>query len=305
MDPGAGGRREDGPLLCVVDGGATGTRVRLHRADGSVAGSAEAGPSSLTLGVDRAWRNIRAAVAGAAGGERLPAGSRVAAALAGSRSPERRAAFLSGDGLGCEVVLLSDGYASLLGALEGAAGSVVAVGTGIAARRLHPDGRVSAICGWGFPAADEGSGAWIGHRAVQAHLRRRDGRAVEPSALFARLDRRLGADREALLTWLVAADPTAYAALAPEVVAAAREGDALAERILGDAAREVASTVQALDRDGPDGMGGAVALLGGLAPIVAERLPEPMRARLTPPKGNALDGALMVLTGRAPPETPA
>jgi glucosamine kinase len=290
-------------ILCVVDGGASGTRVRLHGPDGAALGEGAAGPSSLTLGVEWAWASIRAAVAEAAAAAGLPSrggpGWRVAAGLAGSRSPGRRRAFLDANPLSCEVVLVSDGYASLLGALGGEPGSVVAVGTGIAARRLHPDGRTTAIAGWGFPAADEGSGAWIGLRAVQAHLRRRDGRAVEPSALLDEVGRRLGPTREAALDWLLAADSTAYAALAPSVVAAAARGDGLARRILDEAAREVGATVDALDGGEP---GGPLALLGGLAPVMAERLAPAHAARLVPPRGTALDGALRILTGRAPLE---
>ena len=290
-------------ILCVADGGATGTRVRLHDGSGALLASSRAGPSSLTLGVDGAWRSLLAAIEEAAGAAGLGApggpGWRVAAALAGSRSAQRRTAFLAGNPLACEIVLMSDGYAALLGALGRASGSVVVVGTGIAARRLHPDGRVTAICGWGFPVADEGSGAWIGHRAAQAFLRHRDGRSRTPSALHAEVEARLGTDREAVLEWLLSATATDYAGLAPSVVAAAARGDALAGGILADAASEVASVIGALDGDAAAEV---VALLGGLAPVVAGRLPTCVQARLVPARGGALDGALDVLTGRAPEE---
>ena len=294
------------PVLCVVDGGGTGTRVRLHDPRGAPLSDARAGPSSLTLGVEPAWRNIAAAIAEAAaaaglaglGGPRL----RVGAALAGSRSAERLAAFLALNPLGCEITVLSDGYATLLGALGGEPGSVVAVGTGIAAGRLHRDGRVTALGGWGFPAADEGSGAWIGLRAVQGYLRHHDGRPVAASALFPELARGLGTDRDAVLAWLLGADATRYAALAPAVVAAAGAGDGFASRILGEAASEVAAMIHALDRDAPSEV---VALSGGLAPVLAGRLPRPVRERLVPARGTALDGALRVLTGLAPADVAA
>ena len=304
-----------GLVLCVVDGGGTGTRVRLHDAGGAALASARSGPSSLTLGVEQAWRNVAAAIAEAAAavglaglagpGEVAGPRLRVCAALAGSRSAERRAAFLALAPPGCEITVVSDGYAALLGALDGCPGSVVAVGTGIAARRLHHDGRVTALGGWGFPAADEGSGAWIGLRAVQSYLRHHDGRSDAPSALFAELADRLGTGREAVLAWLLGADSTRYAALAPAVVAAAEAGDALACGILDEAAREVAAMIGALDRAAPDGLGDPVALTGGLAPVLSGRLPRAMLERLVPAKGTALDGALRVLMGRAPAEAGA
>ena len=294
------------PVLCAVDGGGTGTRVRLHDARGTPLASARAGPSSLTLGVEQAWRNVRAAIAEAAAEAGLPGlcgpRLRVAAALAGSRSAERRAAFLAADPLGCEIVLISDGYAALLGALDGAPGSVVAVGTGIAARRLHACGRVRAITGWGFPAGDEGSGAWIGHRAVAAYLRHADGRPTEPSALLPALAARIGAARGEILAWLIEADATRYAALAPLVAAAAAGGDAPAAAILDAAAAEVAVAIEALDAGDPSP---AVALVGGLAPVLEGRLPGAIRARLVPARGTALDGALKVLLGTAPAEAAA
>ena len=76
--------------LCVVDGGGTGTRLRLHDAGGAVLGEGRSGPSSLTLGVEQAWRHIGAALAEAARGAglaRTPAGLRIAAALAGFAQP--------------------------------------------------------------------------------------------------------------------------------------------------------------------------------------------------------------------------
>ena len=94
----------------------------------------------------------------------------------------------------------------------------------------------------------------------------------------------------------------------PLVVAAAEAGDALACRILEEAASEVAATIGALDRGGPGGPGAPgdpVALTGGLAPVLAGRLPRPIRDRLVPARGTALDGALKVLMGLAPAEAAA
>ncbi|HLO96322.1 MAG TPA: hypothetical protein VK195_18595, partial [Burkholderiaceae bacterium] len=45
-----------------VDGGGTGTRVKLADAAGHVLGQGEAGPSALGQGVPQAWRHIREAL---------------------------------------------------------------------------------------------------------------------------------------------------------------------------------------------------------------------------------------------------
>jgi len=45
-----------------VDGGGTGTRVRLAARDGAALGIGEAGPSALGQGVAQAWRNVSQAI---------------------------------------------------------------------------------------------------------------------------------------------------------------------------------------------------------------------------------------------------
>ncbi len=288
-------------VFAVVDGGATGTRVRLHDPARRLLGEGAGGPSSLTLGVDQAWQNIGAALrealrqAGLDGARRPPL--RLAAGLAGARSPSNRAAFRAGDPFGCaSIVIVTDGYASMVGALGGAPGVAAAVGTGVTAYALHPDGRVVESSGWGFPAGDEGGGAWIGHRAIQAFLKWQDGRLREDSALFDRLPRQVGGDFDAIQVWLRDARSTQFASLAPVVVAAAEAGDALAARILDAAADEVALAIAAVDA--PAGSDMPLALLGGLADVIAPRIEPALGRRLIRARGSALDGLLQIALER-------
>lgn len=290
-------------VLVAVDGGATGTRVRLHGSGGALLAGAEAGASSLTLGLEQAWRNIGAAIREAAASADIDlarADLRIGLGLAGSRNPMRRADFRSADPFGADLVIFTDGYASLVGALDGEPGTVIAVGTGVAGHRLLPDGSVREAGGWGFPVGDEGGGAWMGHRAMQAYLKHLDGRRAIASLLFRRIEGHIGESLAQLQTWLLEASATEYAALAPHVVAAAAEGDPLANGILDAAAAEMMELLTALEPHG--GHRTPLSLLGGLAPVLAPRLPETTRARLSPAKGTALDGALRVLLGRSPPE---
>ena len=289
-------------LLIAVDGGATGTRARIADARGRALGAGEAGPGSLTLGVDRAWTNVRAAIAEATRTGGLPCapeGTRYGFALAGSRHPGNRAAFLAAKPPGCSVRLMTDGHASLIGALGGRPGSVVAVGTGTAGHRLFADGTSIAVDGWGFPAGDEGSGAWIGLEAARLHLRAVDGRMPAAGVLAEALADRLGRSVGTIQDALVGAASTTYAALAPPVIEAADAGDPAAIGILRRAGTEIGRTIAALDRDDP---APAVALIGGLAPALAAWLPPNHHDRLVPVRGTALDGVLLVLTGAAPEE---
>ena len=56
----------NGPLRIGVDGGGTGTRVRLEAVDGRLIGVGRGGPSALGQGVEAAWRQIQVAIADAA-----------------------------------------------------------------------------------------------------------------------------------------------------------------------------------------------------------------------------------------------
>lgn len=286
--------------LIAIDGGGTGTRVRVTDAEGRVRGEATAGPASLTLGVEQAWASIGEAI-DRAGVDRHRTGGAVAvaAALAGSRNRENRARFHALNPLGVPVVVMTDGHASLIGALAGRPGTVAAVGTGVAVHRLHPDGRVSSCSGWGFPAGDEGSGAWIGQRAIAWHLRHLDGRDGRESLLGPVLAGRVGSQAGEIQAWLLGAPSTRYASLAPLVIDAAAGGDAVAGGILDAAAAEISCGIDALDRPEP---AARVALTGGLGPVLAERLPPGLRRRLVAPEGGALDGLILILRGLAPGE---
>jgi glucosamine kinase len=171
---------------------------------------------------------------------------------------------------------------------------VLAIGTGVTAYALRPDGSVREASGWGFPAGDEGGGAWIGHRALQAYLKHLDGRHPAPSVLFDAIPAVTGGDFDAIQTWLRTARATQYAALAPAVVEAAASGDPLADAILAAAAAELDACIAAVESAGP---GPVVALLGGLAATFAPRLAASTRARLAPPRGTALDGLVRILAG--------
>jgi len=294
----------DSDLLIAVDGGATGTRACVADAGGRMLGAGTGGPGSLTLGIDPAWASVRTAVAAALAEAGLrsdaAAAARHAYALAGSRHPRNLAAFRAARPPDVAPAIMTDGYASLIGALGGRPGSVIAVGTGVAAHRLFADGTSVAVDGWGFPAGDEGSGAWIGLEAVRLYLRAVDGRGPADGPLAEAVAGRLGRDIGTIQDWLVGAPSTKYATLAPAVVEAAQAGDGAASDILARAGAALDRAAAGLDRDEP---APALALTGGLAAALSSRLSAANRDRLVAAAGSALDGVILVMTGRAPAET--
>lgn len=114
-----------------IDGGASNTRAKLLDADGAVRTATLAKPSSLTLGVDDAWRHIAEVLHAVGIGPEAYATTHLACALAGSRRAAGRAAFRALCPSFASLTLCSDGHATVLGAHAGQPGAAIAIGTGI------------------------------------------------------------------------------------------------------------------------------------------------------------------------------
>jgi glucosamine kinase len=272
-----------------VDGGGTGTRVRVWTSGGSLIGHGEAGPSALAQGVAQAWTHIGEAVARAfhAAGLPVPAPRHcvLGLGLAGAVAPHLAAAFFRAAPEYALIVLETDSRTALMGAHEGRPGAIIAVGTGTVGEALHADGHRVAVSGWGFPVGDEGSGAWMGLRAMQIAHRALDGRAPA-GALAQAVWRRTSDRRDTLLEWASRAGQNDYAQLAPLVFDCAGT-DAAAAALLRDTAQEIEDMALALD----PALSLPIALLGSIGQRMVDRLPAPLRARLVAPAGDAVDGA--------------
>ncbi|MGJ7917726.1 BadF/BadG/BcrA/BcrD ATPase family protein [Massilia sp. LXY-6] len=283
--------------LIGVDGGGTGTRVRLARADGAEIAQGAGGPSGLGLGIARAWDAVQQAVAAAfaAGGVQQPSPERLAIGLglAGVHNKQWAAEFTAANPGYAAIRLETDGFTTLMGAHGGAPGAIVAIGTGSVGEVLFADGTRREVGGWGFPAGDEASGGWIGLRAI-AHIEQvLDGR--RPRSAFAdSVIEACGGHRDAIQVWLGKASQTAYASLAPLVLRHADDpaaGDPAARAILLDAGREVAAIAHALDPDAAL----PLALCGGLGAALRNFLPAGLLARATAPQGDSAAGALRMI----------
>lgn len=284
-------------FLLGVDGGGTGTRVRLARADGTEIGAGRAGPSALAHGIDNAWTAISSAVAQAftQAGVAVPdlSTAAIGLGLAGVHNRIWAAEFVAANpGYGA-IELATDSTTTLLGAHAGAPGVIVAIGTGSVGQAQLPDGTLREAGGWGFPAGDEASGGWIGLRAVNLIERVIDGRAPSSpfaDALIAACGASAGNARDAIQVWLGRANQTAYAQLAPIVVAHAGTDDS-ARAILAAAGLEVADLAHALDPTGQL----PLALCGGLGAPLRAYLPADLAARCGTPQGDAASGALRLI----------
>jgi N-acetylmuramic acid 6-phosphate etherase len=197
------------------------------------------------------------------------------------------------------VVVDVDGAAAVAGAHLGGPGLVLISGTGSACYGRGGDGSAWRAGGWGPWMGDEGSGTWIGREGLTAVVRARDGRGP-PTTLGERLLAATGcAEPDDLMyrVHVLGLDRRATAALAPEVMAVAAAGDAVAEEILSRAVEHLLDAVEAcrvaLSLARPP-----LALTGGVALAMRARIERGLRARqvavdlvearLSPPFGAAL-----------------
>jgi glucosamine kinase len=281
--------------LIGVDGGGTGTRVRLARF--SPGGAVElaqgtSGPSGLGLGIARAWASVQDAVAQAfaAAAIEQPSFERMAIGLglAGVHNGQWAQAFVDADPGYAALRLETDAFSTLLGAHSGNPGAIVAIGTGSVGEVLLPDGTRREVGGWGFPAGDEASGGWIGLAAINHIEQVLDGRRPGGAFADAVIDA-CGGSRAAIQVWLGQATQTTYATLAPLVLQHA--DDPAARAILTKAGEEAAAIARALDPDGTL----PLALCGGLGSALRDWLPPALAARARVPEGDSARGALKMI----------
>jgi glucosamine kinase len=279
--------------LIGVDGGGTGTRVRLAAPGGAELAQASGGPSALARGIANAWTTIEGAVQEAFAKIGITAVPRASCAiglgLAGVHNKEWAAAFIAANPGYAALALDTDGFTTLMGAHGGRPGVIVAIGTGSVGEAMLEDGTKVEVGGWGFPAGDEASGAWMGLRALNHIEHVLDGRA-EGRAFAREVIDFCGGSRDAVQVWLGKATQTTYAGLARFVLAHG-ETDPVARAILEHAGQEVAGIADALDRSHTL----PLALCGGLGEALRAWLPPDTLARCVPAQGDSAAGALRMI----------
>lgn len=279
---------------CIgVDGGGTGTRVRVADRAGTVLAHGQAGPSALGQGVEAAWTQILKAIGSAfqALGQPSPdwAVCALGAGLSGVNHLPWRDQFLALNPGFARMALESDAYTALLAAHGGKPGAMVAAGTGSIGEALYADGTRRQVGGWGFPVGDEGSGAWLGLRAMAHAQAALDGR-VAPGAMAERIHRQCGSRREDLQHWCAQAAQHEYASLA-RIVFDCASTDPVALALVERAAQAIEQMTQALDPCGHL----ALAICGSVGRELQPRLSATVRSRCVSSDCDAAHGALTLI----------
>ncbi|MCU1560156.1 N-acetylglucosamine kinase [Mycetocola sp.] len=285
-----------------IDGGQTGTRLRLSNSAGIL--SETEGPGVLT---DRPVVDQLTELAG-----RLAdaTGSRIDELAVGTSgltpaaaNPEALLAATRGIGVQ-RVALAHDSVTGYLAANGTEPGVMLAVGTGVVVLALS-ESSVAKVDGWGSLLGDAGSGYWIGRAGLDAALRAFDGRAPH-SILEATAVKRFGPLDEVYM--VVQADPKRVSLIASfcrDVVDAAAAGDETAGGIVAAAAGELAHSAASALRSvgwqpGQYARVGAVGALATQAIPVRDALVAALAARapgasLEKPLGRPLDGVQALL----------
>jgi N-acetylglucosamine kinase-like BadF-type ATPase len=159
-------------------------------------------------------------------------------------------------GFRAKAVVVNDALIALVAGAGTSPGVVIISGTGSIAYGVSQRGVAARAGGWGPTLGDEGSGYWIGRRALEAVMRAADGRASH-TALTALVLAHFALSRPEALVSEIYHQPEgrkAIASLAPLVDQARANGDAVAADIMTAAADELAraagSVIARLDMRG-------------------------------------------------------
>ncbi len=213
------------------------------------------------------------------------------AGLSSVQDAVRGAAALPG---WARVEVANDAVTACIGAHGSGDGGLIIAGTGTAGIARIGDA-VRIVGGRGFLLGDDGSGARIGADSVRAALRAFDG--LEPmSGLSRALLAEFDSDPLQMTKWAQTAKPGDYGAFAPRAFEAARAGESGALEIVGRAGRAIVAIFRALEALGVE----RIAIVGGVAEPLRTYLPTDVEARLSRPKHDAVDGAILLVGGALP-----
>jgi N-acetylglucosamine kinase-like BadF-type ATPase len=267
-----------------IDGGGSKTTCAVGD-EKFLLSSAVAGPSNITrVGEARARESLHESIRQACATAKIDPWQleRACIGVAGAGREEIAKVVhkIIAEVIPAEIEVAGDMQIVLEAAFGDGPGVIVIAGTGSIAYGRDSQGRTARAGGWGFTISDEGSAHWIGRAAVTALLRAID-ESKSKNAQAA--DDESAAEALPLLEELKAAwnlhsldeflrtansNPD-FAALFPAILDAADTGNALAQRVLAQAADELAQlagiVVRRLFAEGEgNSLGVPLAMAGGV-----------------------------------------
>jgi len=283
----------NGPVVVVmsvvvaVDGGGSRCRLAAFTNDGELLARVKVDShASLSISPVAAWQSIDMGIRALSVklGKTAPwLPDRLMLGLAGSLKENRREQLADAMPRGLSYELVTDGHAQLLGATGGETGICLAIGTGSVMHWLDNDGQAGMAGGWGYPVGDEGSGAWMGMKAIQHYIWHIDGRQRR-SSLIEALEERIGTSVGQIQQWSTESHSSVLAQLAPVVFEHAHLEDDLAQSIVEEAVMQCFQLLSLAPDDLP------VYVVGGVGDQLRPVLAKSIGNRLYKAKGDALHG---------------
>jgi N-acetylglucosamine kinase-like BadF-type ATPase len=234
----------------AVDGGGSKTIAAIFSKEiNLVSFSRTTSSNPNEIGFESAARVVYSAISEALTKARLPFSkcSWYSVALAGIGREKEKLVFLNSltELLG-ETKIVSattDIYASYISVFTDKIGILLTVGTGSAAISFNEKGEEIRSGGWGASLDDEGSGYWIGLQALRAVMQSYDGRLPKTKLYDSVLSWLSLSDPLELISWINNVKKDKIAAIAPIVISLAEQNDPIAQKIVENAATELAKMV--------------------------------------------------------------
>tara|TARA_R110002051_G_scaffold268722_1_gene328733 strand:+ start:3056 stop:3979 length:924 start_codon:yes stop_codon:yes gene_type:complete len=285
--------------VLAVDGGQSGIRLKSNAQPGTVE----------VDGVSRlegdTTRSVAGAVASAWGHGKFATVDRVIMGLttvpADTASFSRLAELVAETTGASEIWIANDTATSHAGALSAEPGVSLNIGTGVACLAVRETGETHTVDGDGYLLGDTGGGFWLGSRGISSVLRALDGRGERTALTTLASEQFDGLDNLAARLHSAHRPVNRISQFARSVLSAASDGDAAANAIVEEAARELFLTarvaVEWVSDDAPLALGGK--LLGPNTVLFA-RLVEHLASHgmsFRPADGSALEGALLIGAG--------
>jgi N-acetylglucosamine kinase-like BadF-type ATPase len=230
-----------------IDGGGTKTRCLLADETTVLAKAMTGGSNIVRLGEARAREALHTSIRQVCAAAQISPDQihAICIGAAGAARPEIAAqvhnilAELAPEIAETKIEVVGDTVIALEAAFGTGPGVIAIAGTGSVVYGRDADGRIARAGGWGFAVSDEGSGHWIGRRAISAILRAHDQGLETALAAMVLQTWKLNTIDE-LVQQANSTPPPDFPRLFPVVLRAADEADPIARDLLADAGANLA-----------------------------------------------------------------
>jgi glucosamine kinase len=248
-----------------IDGGGTKTRCLLADETAVLAKAMSGGSNIIRLGETQAREALHTAVRQACAAAKISPDQirAISIGVAGASVPEIAAKIrgilteLTPQISLANIEVVGDNVIALEAAFGAGPGVIAIAGTGSMVYGRDAAGRTARAGGWGFAISDEGSGHWIGRRAISAILRARD-QGLETVLTAMVLQAWKLSTIDELVQHANSTPPPDFPRLFPTVLRAADEADSIGRDLLADAGANLAHlaaiVIRRLAPDLPAGM---------------------------------------------------